>query len=175
MEDIRFPIGQFVEQPFSETQLREWLLDIRFLPQHLEAAVSNLDAHQLDASYREGGWSIKQIVHHLSDSHMNAFIRSKLAITEDNPIIKPYDQDLWAETTEVKNLPINISITMLHALHLKWHELFIHLTPEEWNRTVMHPEYNIQMSLWYILGKYSWHSRHHAAQIISVREKNNWG
>lgn len=174
MDSIIFPIGNYIEQPFSSEELRKLLLDIRFLSNHVENAITNLDAHQLDSSYREGGWTIKQIVHHLADSHMNAYIRCKLALTEDNPVIKPYDQDAWAETIENKNLPVNVSITLLHALHLKWYELFANLQPKEWERTIMHPEYKIQMSLWYILGKYAWHSKHHVAQIIGLRERNRW-
>ena len=149
-------------------------MDIRFLSNHVENAITNLDAHQLDTSYREGGWTIKQIVHHLADSHMNAYIRCKLALTENNPIIKPYDQDAWAETIENKNLPVNVSITLLHALHLKWYELFSNLQQKEWERTIMHPEYNKKMSLWYILGLYAWHSKHHVAQITALRESKRW-
>lgn len=174
MDAIIYPIGQHIEQPFSEQQRREWLLDIRFLPQSLERSVLNLDEFQLNTSYREGGWSIRQIVHHLADSHMNAFIRCKLALTEDKPVIKPYDQDAWAEMKDANDLPINISITLLHALHLRWHELFSNLTETEWNRSIMHPEYNVEMSLWFILGKYAWHSKHHVAQITALRDRMNW-
>ena len=174
MDSIIYPIGKYIEQPFSEEQLRERLLDIRFMPQSLELTISNLDEYQLNTSYREGGWTIKQIVHHLADSHMNAYIRCKLALTEDNPIIKPYDQDLWAEMDDSKNLPVNISTTLLHSLHLRWHEMLLNLNEDQWNRTVMHPEYKKQMSLWYILGLYAWHGKHHIAQIQSLRERMNW-
>ncbi len=174
MDSIIYPIGKYIEQPFSEEQLRERLLDIRFMPQSLELTISNLDEYQLNTSYREGGWTIKQIVHHLADSHMNAYIRCKLALTEDNPIIKPYDQDLWAEMDDSKNLPVNISTTLLYSLHLRWHEMLLNLNEDQWNRTVMHPEYKKQMSLWYILGLYAWHGKHHIAQIQSLRERMNW-
>jgi len=174
LDSLRYPIGEYVEQPFSETQLREWLLDILFLPNHLENAITNLDEFQLATAYREGGWTIKQIVHHLADSHMNAFIRCKLALTEDNPVIKPYDQDLWVNTPENIHLPVNVSITLLHALHIRWHEFLKSIKPDQWERTIMHPEYNKQMTLWYILGKYAWHSKHHIAHIVSLRERNSW-
>jgi len=174
MDPVIYPIGEYIEQPFSSEELRKRLIDIRFLSNHVENAITNLDEHQLDTSYREGGWTVKQVIHHLADSHMNAYIRSKLALTENNPIIKPYDQDAWAETIENKNLPVNISITLLHALHLKWHELFSNLKPLEWDRTVVHPEYNRQMSLWYILGLYTWHSKHHVAQIQGLRDRKRW-
>lgn len=174
MDNLSYPIGKFIEQPFSKELLRECLLDIRFFSNHLEHAISNLDEHQLDTSYRDGGWTIKQVIHHLADSHMNAFIRCKLALTEDNPVIKPYDQDAWSETAEHKNTPVNVSITLLHALHLRWHELFSNLNPADWNRTIMHPEYKKQMSLWYILTLYAWHSKHHVAQIQSLKERKGW-
>ena len=174
MDPIIYPIGEYIEQSFSSEELRKRLIDIRFLSNHVENAITNLDEHQLDTSYREGGWTVKQVIHHLADSHMNAYIRCKLALTENNPIIKPYDQDAWAETIENKNLPVNVSITLLHALHLKWYELFSNLKPAEWERTVMHPEYNRQMSLWYILGLYAWHSKHHVAQIQGLRDRKRW-
>ncbi len=174
MQSSIYPIGEFIEQPFSEQQRREWLLDILFLPKIAEAVIQNLDAHQLDTSYRANGWTVKQVIHHLADSHMNAFIRCKLAITENNPIIKPYDQNTWVETSDVSNIPINVSITLLHALHLRWHELFSHVSASDFNRTVMHPEYNKEMSLWYLLGKYAWHGRHHVAQIQSLRDSKQW-
>jgi hypothetical protein len=174
MDVIRYPIGTYIEQPFSDQQLKEWLLDVRFLPNHLEHSINNLDEFQLKTSYREGGWSILQIVHHLADSHMNAFIRTKLALTEDNPIIKPYDQDSWAETPEIFSTPVNVSITLLHALHLRWYELLKGLSTSQWERAIVHPEYNMQMTIWYILGKYAWHSKHHVAQINALRERKVW-
>ncbi len=174
MDNSIYPIGDYIEHSFSAEHLRERMLDIRFLPQSLEHAVNNLDEFQLNTSYREGGWNIKQIVHHLADSHMNAFIRCKLALTEDNPLIKPYDQDLWAEMSDAKDLPINISITLLHALHLRWHELFSSIKENQWSSSVMHPEYNRTMSVWFILGLYAWHGKHHVAQIQGLRDKMNW-
>jgi len=174
MDAIIYPIGKFIEQPYSEQELRDRLLDIRFMTQSLEHTVSNLDEFQLDTPYREGGWTVKQVVHHLADSHMNAFIRCKLALTEDNPTIKPYDQNTWVNTPDAANVPINISITLLHALHLRWHQLFMSLSEKDFERTVMHPEYKRQMSLWFILGLYAWHGKHHIAQVQALKDRMNW-
>jgi hypothetical protein len=174
MDSIIYPIGKFIEQPYSEQELRDRLLDIRFMTQSLEHTVSNLDEFQLDTPYRDGGWTVKQVVHHLADSHMNAFIRCKLALTEDNPIIRPYDQNTWVNTTDAAKVPINVSITLLHALHLRWHELFLNLNEKDFERTVMHPEYKRQMSLWFILGLYAWHGKHHISQVQALKERMNW-
>jgi hypothetical protein len=174
MNNQQYPIGKYVEQPFSEKQLQEWLDDIRFLPENLEHAVLNLDEAQLETPYRDAGWTVKQLVHHVADSHMNAYIRFKLGLSEDNPMIKPYNQDAWAQMPDTKNLPINLSFTILHAVHRRWYEILINITPEQWNRTVVHPEYNKQMTLWYLLGMYAWHSRHHTAHINSLRERMGW-
>jgi uncharacterized damage-inducible protein DinB len=173
--DPRYPIGKYEPRPFSEHQLQEWLNDIRFLPMILENAVLNLDEAQMEVPYREGGWTIKQLVHHVADSHMNAIIRFKLGITEENPTIKPYDEAAWAELNDVKELPINISFTLLHALHLRWYSILKVLTVDELlNRTVFHPEHKKQMTLWHLLGMYAWHGKHHTAHITSLREKMGW-
>lgn len=174
MNNQQYPIGKYVEQPFSEKQLQEWFDDIRFLPENLEHAVLNLDEAQLETPYRDGGWTVKQLVHHVADSHMNAYIRFKLGLSEENPMIKPYNQDAWAQMPDTKNLPINLSFTILHAVHRRWYEILINITPEQWERTVVHPEYNKQMTLWYLLGMYAWHSRHHTAHINSLRERMGW-
>jgi len=172
--DSRYPIGKYQPQPFSEEQKKEWLNDLRFLPEILEHSISNLDAAQLDTPYREGGWTVKQVVHHVADSHMNAYIRFKLGLTEDNPAIKPYEEQLWAELDDVKNLPINISLTLLHALHARWHEAIKNLSDETWQRTFFHPVQNKNVTLWNTLGTYVWHGKHHVAHITSLRERNGW-
>jgi len=117
MIDSRYPIGKYEAQPFSEQQKKHWIADIEFLPAELEHAILNLDEQQLATPYRDGGWTIHQVVHHVADSHMNAFIRFKLGLTEENPTIKPYNEADWAELADVKTLPINYSLTLLHALH----------------------------------------------------------
>src|SRR6476619_1368699 len=108
-DDLRYPRSKYAPQPFSHKQKEEWLLDIKFLPSELELAVQNLDAYQLSTPYREGGWTVQQLIHHVADSHVNAYIRFKLALTEDEPTIKPYDQDAWVQLNDVKNLPVNVS------------------------------------------------------------------
>ncbi len=174
MEDLRYPIGKYTEQPFSEKQLQLWLIDIKFLPQHLENAILNLDEGQLNTPYRSGGWTVKQLVHHVADSHMNAYIRFKLGLTEDNPIIKTYDEAAWADLSDTKNLPINISLTILHALHARWMEILEAIATEDWKRTVYHPEHKKNITLWDLLGMYAWHSRHHTAHITALRERMKW-
>jgi hypothetical protein len=168
MDNLQYPIGKYIEQPFSVKQLKEWLLDIETLPMHIEHAVLNLDEHQLQTPYRPGGWTVHQVVHHVADSHMNAYIRFKLGLTEDNPTIKPYEEKQWAEMADTKNLPINISITILFAVHLRLLEVLKHVKEDEWNRTVFHPEHQKTMTLWYLLGMYAWHGKHHTAHIRIV-------
>lgn len=172
--DLRFPIGKYEPQPFSEKQKQEWINDIKLLPQLLEHAVLNLDEAQLKTPYREGGWTVQQVVHHVADSHANAYCRFKLALTEDNPVIKPYDQNAWALLPDTMNLPINISITLLHALHSRLYEVLRRMSDEDFDRTVFHPEHNRTMTLWYLLGSYAWHGRHHTAHITSLRERMKW-
>lgn len=175
MEDLRYPIGRYQPMPFSQQQLQDWLIDIQYLPQHLENAVLNLDERQLDTPYRAEGWTVRQVVHHVADSHTNACIRFKLGLTEDNPTIKPYDENAWAKLNDTAVVPINISLTLLHALHTRWMAVLQSIKEEEWERTVVHPEHGRQMTLWYLLGLYAWHGRHHTAHITSLRERMGWG
>jgi uncharacterized damage-inducible protein DinB len=173
--DLRYPVGPYVPEAFSKDKKEEWIADIRFLPNLLEAAISNLDEAQLQTPYRDGGWTVHQLVHHVADSHMNAYIRFKLGMTEDNPTIKPYEEKDWANLADVQQLPVNISITLLFALHERWTAFLKSIPEEAWeSRTVVHPEYNKQMTLWYLLGMYAWHSRHHVAHITSLRERMGW-
>jgi len=174
-QDLRYPIGKYEAQPFSEKKKEEWLNDIKFLPQLLENSIVNLDEAQLLTPYREGGWTVQQVVHHVADSHMNAYIRFKLGMTEANPTIRPYDENLWSELKDVSLIPINISLTLLYALHTRLFTAISDLTIEDWQqRTVFHPEHGKELTLWYLLGLYSWHGRHHSAHITSLRERNHW-
>lgn len=174
MEDLRYPIGKYETQPYSDALRDAWLLDIRNLPQHLENSILNLDDMQLETPYRDGGWTVRQVVHHVADSHMNAYIRFKLRLTEDSLVIKPYDEKAWAEMVDTRKLPVNISLTLLHALHARWYSILKHMSREDLDRVAIHPEYNKEYSLWDLLGLYSWHSRHHVAHITSLRERNGW-
>ena len=174
MQSLQYPIGRYVEQPMSAGQLNEWLLDIQLLPTQLEQAITNLDAAQLDTPYREEGWTVKQVVHHVADSHMNAYTRFKLGLTETKPSIKPYEEKEWAKLADSENVPVNVSITLLHALHIRWVEVLKNMSKEDFNREVYHPEHKTHLSLWYLLGMYSWHSRHHVAHITGLREREGW-
>jgi uncharacterized damage-inducible protein DinB len=174
MIDPRYPIGQFEPQPFSEKQKAAWLVDIQFLPRAVEMAIENLDAAQLETPYRDGGWSVKQLVHHIADSHLNAYCRFKLGLTETNPTIKPYEEQEWALLADIDLVPINVSITMLYAMHQRLHATIVHLTDEKWQRTVYHPASEKTMSLWHLLGMYAWHGKHHVAHITTLKKRNNW-
>jgi hypothetical protein len=147
-QDIRYPIGRVELVDYSDAVRLRCLSDIEQLPALLEAAVQQLDEVQL------------------ADSHMNAFIRFKLALTEEQPTIKPYSEKLWANTIDVADMPVNVSVTLLHALHRRWHKLLVSLTPEDYLRTLYHPEQQRTLTLWNMLLIYAWHGKHHATQII---------
>jgi uncharacterized damage-inducible protein DinB len=172
--DLRYPIGKYEPQLFSEDQKKKWLSDIQYLPSDVEHAITNLDEAQLQTPYREGGWTVHQLVHHIADSHMNAYIRFKLGLTEDNPAIKPYEEAEWAKLNDVKALPVNVSVTLLFALHERWYKAIQNLTDEQWMRTVFHPEHKKEMTLWHLLGMYAWHGKHHTQHILSLRERMQW-
>lgn len=171
--DERYPIGKYQPQPYSDERREEWLRDILFLPRQLEMAILNLDEQQLDTPYRENGWTVKQLVHHVADSHMNAYIRFKLALTEDNPSIKPYDEAKWAELSDSR-LAVNISLTLLHALHNRWYDVLKHMEQAQFDRTLFHPGMQKELTLWFMMGLYAWHGHHHTAHITSLRQKTGW-
>ena len=173
--DPRYPIGQYEPKPFSIPQKIEWLADIKFLPLQIENAILNLDEAQLHTPYREGGWTVHQLVHHVADSHMNAYCRFKLGLTEDNPTIKPYDENKWTQLHDVEKLPVNISLTILHAVHTRLFEALKYVKDDEWNnKTIFHPEYERYVPLWEMTDLYSWHGRHHMEQIRGLRQRMNW-
>lgn len=172
--DPRYPIGKYEPQPYSDELKQEWLNDIRYLPQLLESVVQNLDEAQLNTPYRDGGWTVHELVHHIADSHINAYTRFKVGLTEDNPTIKPYEETEWVKLNDVQHLPINVSITLLHALHIRWYETIKDLSMEQWNRTVFHPGNKKTSTIWELLGSYSWHGRHHVAHITSLKERMGW-
>lgn len=172
--DPRYPIGHYEPQSFSTDKKEEWLADIKFLPLLLENAITNLDEKQLQTPYRDEGWTINQLVHHVADSHINAYCRFKLGYTEEKAVIRPYEEKLWAQTADVRDLPVNVSLTLLHSLHQRWHEFLKHFTEEDWSRTVFHPEHKKEFTLWHLLGMYAWHGRHHTAHITGAREKMGW-
>lgn len=171
--DHRYPIGKYIQTSFTSEEKEKLMWEILFLPRQLEMSILNLDEHQLNIPYRDGGWNTRQVVHHVVDSHMNAFIRFKLGLTEATPTVKPYDEAAWAETSDYR-MAVNISLTLLHALHNKWFDLLKNMTDEDFQRTIYHPEQKREISLWEMLGMYAWHGKHHCAQINSLRERNKW-
>ncbi|HWB24413.1 MAG TPA: putative metal-dependent hydrolase [Chitinophagaceae bacterium] len=173
-EDFQYPIGKYDAKPYSIKQKEQWLADLKFLPNELELAIQNLDRHQLDTPYREGGWRVQQLVHHIADSHINAYVRFKLGITENNPPIKPYEEKDWANLADVDVLPVNVSITLLYALHQRWVAAIEGLSDEQWQRTVYHPEHKREMTLWHLLGMYAWHGKHHVRHITALRDRMGW-
>ena len=173
-KDPRYPIGKYEAQPFSEAQKKIWLADIQFLPNELEQSIENLDEAQIHTPYRDGGWTVHQLVHHLADSHMNSFIRFKLALTEDNPTIKPYEENAWSETADVVKEPINVSITLLYALHKRWLTLLQNMSDSDFEKTLFNPQRRGQITLWDMLGIYAWHGKHHVAHIKTLKENKGW-
>jgi uncharacterized damage-inducible protein DinB len=174
MSDPRYPVGKFIYSgPPSEEQRSQLIGAIEQAPQDLRAAVHDLSAQQLDTPYRDGGWTVRQVAHHVPDSHMNAYIRFKLALTEDEPTIKPYEEDRWAKLTDTQATPVEVSLVLLDSLHDRWVRLLRSLTAEDWKRTFRHPEMGT-MPLEKSLGLYAWHGKHHVAHVTELRKKMGW-
>jgi uncharacterized damage-inducible protein DinB len=175
MEKIKYPIGRYrVDKTIAPRDVAKWIDEIEELPGKLRAEVSDLDEEQLDTPYREGGWTVRQLVHHLPDSHLNAYTRFKLALTEDKPTIKPYREDQWAELPD-SSLPIEVSLKMLEAIHERWVYLLKSLNEEQLSRELIHPESDSgNVVLKSMIGNYAWHGKHHLAHIINLKEKKNW-
>lgn len=175
MEDPRYPIGPFEFDGKADPKLREhWIGEIAAAPGALRAAVAGLTSQQLDTPYRTQGWTVRQVVHHVPDSHLNAYTRIKLALTEDEPLIKPYDQARWAELPDVRTTPVETSLTLLECLHRRWVLLLRELGPAEFGRRFRHPEHGRSIGLDEVLAMYAWHGRHHVAQITSLRTRMGW-
>jgi len=173
MSDPRYPIGKFsYAGPLTIEQKKQCLDDIEQTPGKLRAAVRGLSNDQLDTPYRDGGWTVRQVVHHLPDSHMNSYIRFKLALTETGPTIKPYFEDRWANLPDSK-APVENSLALLESLHQRWMLLLRSLSEADWSRTFSHPELG-PMTLEKNLALYSWHGRHHVAHVTNLREKMGW-
>jgi hypothetical protein len=174
MTDLRYPIGKFTyEGPPTPDQRQGGLDQIAQAPGRLRAAVRGLSEQQLDTPYRPDGWTVRQVVHHVPDSHLNAYIRFKLALTEDEPTIKPYAEDKWARLADTATTPVEVSLALLDSLHDRWVRLLRSLQPEDWKRTFRHPELGL-VTLEKNLAIYAWHGRHHVAHITSLRERNGW-
>ena len=174
MDDPRFPTGKFHFNPEVTPEIRRAAIGaIRETPAAMRAAVRGLTDAQLSTPYREGGWTVRQVVHHVPESHMNAFTRFKLALTEDNPTIKPYKEDAWANLGDVARVPVETSLVLLDALHQRWVALLEVMTPADFARPLVHPEQG-QVSLDRMLQMYAWHGRHHVAHVTSLRARSGW-
>jgi uncharacterized damage-inducible protein DinB len=174
MDDLRYPIGKFRYDGLTNDEQKQALLeDIAQTPKKLRTAVHGLSETQLDTEYRPGGWTVRQTLHHVPDSHLNAYVRFKLALTEEDPTIKPYAEDRWAELADSKATPIEVSLTLLDSLHDRWVRLLRSLTEEEWKRTFRHPELG-PMTLEKTLALYAWHGKHHVAHITELRKRMSW-
>ena len=175
IELYSYPTGRLkLAESYTEKSLTAWIASIRSIPLLLDYCIENLDETQLNIPYRTGGWNTIQVIHHLADSHMNAYVRFKLALTEDRPAIKPYQEQLWAELPDVFDVPLNVSITLIHALHRRWTSLMEVMTDEQWNREYFHPESEQYVPLWQVANTYHWHGKHHAEQILSLRKRMGW-
>jgi len=174
MNDPRFPVGKFeYEGVPTEKQKQVMLQEIEDTPKNLRAAVKGLSDKQLDTPYREGGWTVRQLIHHVPDSHVNAYVRFKLALTESEPTIKTYEEARWAELPDTKATPIEVSLTLLESLHDRWIRLLRSLTPEDWKKTFRHPVLG-PMTLEKTLALYAWHGRHHVAHVTELRKQKSW-
>ncbi len=172
--DLRYPVGKFERvHEVTEVTRREWIEAIAAAPAAVRAAVAGLGDEQLDTPYRPGGWTVRQVVHHLPDSHLNAYVRLKLALTEEEPTIKTYEEARWAELPEARTAPIEVSLALLDALHRRWVMLLEDLPAAAFGRALHHPEWG-RMSVDDLLGIYAWHGRHHVAHITGLRERMGW-
>jgi uncharacterized damage-inducible protein DinB len=173
-ESLQFPIGTFVEdRAVTPDKRKAWIAEIAAAPAALRAAVSGLSDRQLDTPYRPGGWTVRQVLHHVPDSHMNAYCRYKFALTENNPTIKPYDEAAWATVADTPRTPPEVSLALLDALHRRWVVLLESLTADDFARPLQHPEKG-PITLDWMLQLYAWHGRHHVAHITELRKREDW-
>lgn len=173
-DELRYPVGRYRSPAKPDANLRsEWIQEIERLPQNLRRATDGLDDRQLDTPYRPGGWTVRQVAHHLADSHLNSYTRFRLAVTEDNPRIKTYEEAAWAELADAKSAPIDLSLTLLEALHARWVLLLLSFSEVQWTRRIVHPEWG-ELNVEELLAQYEWHCRHHLAHIAGLRERQGW-
>jgi uncharacterized damage-inducible protein DinB len=171
--DLRYPVGPFkIDGNITDELIRQWIVEIEQAPRLLREAVKDLQDEQLDTPYRPGGWTVRQVVHHLPDSHLNSYIRLKLALTEEKPVIKPYKEDKWAELPD-SELPIEVSLQLMESLHSRWVRILNTLSPSDLEKTFYHPESG-ENSIAIMIALYAWHSRHHIAHITTLREREGW-
>ncbi|NUK28615.1 putative metal-dependent hydrolase [Parageobacillus sp. VR-IP] len=175
MDDIRYPIGKFkAPEAFRKEDVGRWIADIRQTPGALREAVRGLSEEQLNTPYRDGGWTVIQVVHHIADASMNAFLRTKWILTEDTPAIKPFEESEWAKTIEARSLPIEPSLKLLEGLHERWASLLEALDEEDFQRTFYHEGTKETAFLYVLTALYAWHGKHHTAQITALRERKGW-
>lgn len=173
-DDPRYPIGRFEpKKHLSEEERSDAMADLEEAPDRLREAVDELSEEQLDTPYREGGWTVRQVVHHLPDSHLNGYVRMKWALTEDEPAIKTYDQEAWAELPDARTAPVEVSLALYEAVHDRWLELLQALDADAFSRTCVHPA-GSEPTLDTLLCLYAWHARHHTAQITELRTREGW-
>ncbi len=173
-EDLRFPIGKFVAvAKLTSAERARFVDDVGKTPAQLRDAIAGLGEAQLETPYRPGGWTVRQVVHHLPDSHLNAYSRFRMALTEEQPTIKPYDEARWAELGDARSGPVDVSLTLLTALHARWVALLESLRPEQWACAYHHPDMGV-VSLDQAVALYSWHGRHHVAHVTRLRERSGW-
>ncbi len=174
MSDPRYPIGKFQPKPtITDDERKQCINYIAEAPANLRAAIKGLTDQQLDTPYRDGGWTIRQVVHHLPDSHMNAYIRVKLAMTEQDPAVKGYHENLWAELSDARTASVDISLALLESLHQRWVLFLRSLSSSDFGRMWKHPEHGLR-DIDFLLQLYSWHGRHHTSQITSLKERMGW-
>lgn len=174
MTDVRYPVGKFESRTSLLPQERRGMIDIiAAAPLRMREAVDGLSDSQLDTPYREGGWTVRQVVHHVPDSHMNAYVRVKLALTEDVPMIKPYDEAAWAQLPDSRITPVEVSLALLDALHARWVDILRAIDEAEFRRPFRHPEHGA-VNLDWLVAMYAWHSRHHVAHITALRTRMGW-
>jgi hypothetical protein len=172
--DLSYPIGKYEHKASLTPAERETAIaQIAAAPKCLRDAVAGLSHQQFDTPYRPGGWTVRQVVHHVPDSHLNSYVRFKLALTENEPTIRPYDEALWAKLRDSRDTPVEVSLSLLESLHHRWEVLLRSLGPEDFSRRLRHPEHG-PMTLDDLLGSYAWHGRHHVAHITSLRSREGW-
>jgi hypothetical protein len=175
MSDLRYPIGPFqAPKTYDANSRAQRISEIEQAPKALRQAVKGLSAQQLDTPYRPGGWTVRQVVHHVPDSHLNAYVRLKLAITEEEPTIKPYDEARWAELVDGRTGDPEVSLSLLDSVHTRWTTLWRSLAPQQFSRRFKHPDHEGMLTVDWMLALYSWHGRHHVAHITALREREGW-
>ncbi|MDQ3017852.1 MAG: putative metal-dependent hydrolase [Bacteroidota bacterium] len=175
LEALQYPVGKHTwPQNVTDQEVQHAIKSIAAFPDKIQHATERLDKEQLDTPYRPGGWTVRQVVHHVADSHLNAYMRFKLALTEEDPVIKPYDQTRWAQLSDSTLLPPAISYPIIRGIHTRWGIIMENIQPEVWDRVFIHPEHNWRISLRQAAMLYEWHGNHHLAHVTKLAEKMGW-